>query len=170
MSDVIDVGTSQTGHGLDDSRRGAPSRYREPVRSTSFSVSLFVLAVAATVVLSRLGRALGPMGIVLAIVLVVVAFILFRNLVDAVRASSAAPARGRAPTKNVTPHEPALPPGAGSSEESAAARAPSVIVIDPPDRSEQLAAKLQALDGLRADGLVSDDEYEAKRAQLIADF
>ena len=47
---------------------------------------------------------------------------------------------------------------------------PSVVVIDQPDGSERLAAKLQALDALRADGLVTDDEYEAKRAQLIADF
>jgi putative oligomerization/nucleic acid binding protein len=140
------------------------------VRSTSFSLSLLVVAVAAAIVVGRLGRALGPMGILLAVVLVVVALILLRNLVDAVRASSAGPDRRQAPTKNVTPHEPALPPGEGSSEESTAGRVPSVIVIDPPDRSEQLAAKLQALDGLRADGLVSDDEYETKRAQLIADF
>jgi hypothetical protein len=140
------------------------------VRSTSFSASLLVIAVAAAIVVGRLGRALGPMGIVLAIVLVVVALILLRNLVDAVRVRSAGRDHRQAPTKNVTPHEPALPPGAGFSEESTAARAPTVIVIDPPDASEQLAAKLQTLDGLRAEGLVSDDEYEAKRAKLIADF
>jgi hypothetical protein len=146
------------------------SRYREPVRRVSFGASLLLAAVAAAVVASRLGRALGLIGIVLVFVLFVVVLVLLRSLVEGVRLTSADPNRRRAPTKNVTPREPALPPGAADAPESVAAKGPSVIVIDPADASERLAAKLQALDGLRADGLVSDDEYEAKRAQLIADF
>ena len=45
-----------------------------------------------------------------------------------------------------------------------------MIVVDPPDDTERLESKLEALDRLRASGLVTDDEYEAKRAKLIADF
>ncbi len=139
------------------------------MRRTSLGAWLLLAAVAAAIVVSRFGRALGPLAILLAIVLVVVAAVLVRNLIEAAKARSGGPAR-RAPTKNVTPREAALPPGVGYSPDSAAARAPAVIVIDPPDASERLAAKLQALDDLRADGLVNDDEYEAKRAQLLADF
>jgi hypothetical protein len=47
---------------------------------------------------------------------------------------------------------------------------PTVIVVEQPDGGHRLAAKLEALDRLRADGLVTDEEYEAKRAKLIADF
>jgi hypothetical protein len=45
-----------------------------------------------------------------------------------------------------------------------------VIIVDTPDGTERLATRLQALDRLRADGLVTEEEYESKRAQLIADF
>jgi hypothetical protein len=137
---------------------------------TSFNGWLLLAVVLAAVLASRLGRALGPTAIVLAIVLVVVGAFLLRGLVEVARARSVGRDAWRPMTKNVTPHEPALPPGAAPSRESTAVTGPSVIVVEPPNGTERLAAKLQALEGLRADGLVTDEEYEAKRASLIADF
>ena len=46
----------------------------------------------------------------------------------------------------------------------------AVSVVDPQDDTGRLESKLEALDRLRASGMVTDEEYEAKRAQLIADF
>ncbi len=139
------------------------------MRRTSFSTWLLLAAVLTAVVVSRLGRALGPAGIVAAVVVVVVGIIVLRFAIEAARVRSAAAAR-QVPPKNVTPVEPALSPGASPSAWPTKVEGPSVVVIDPPTGTERLAAKLQALDDLRADGLVTDDEYEAKRAQLIADF
>jgi hypothetical protein len=45
-----------------------------------------------------------------------------------------------------------------------------VVVIEHAAGDETLEAKLATLDRLRADGRLNDAEYEAKRAQLIADF
>lgn len=140
------------------------------MRRTSFNTWLLLAVVAGAVLASRLGRALGPAAIVLAIVLVVAGAFLLRGLVEVARARSAARDTWRPTTKNVTPHEPALSAGATSSAESVAVSGPSVIVVEPPDTTDRLASKLKALDRLRADGLVTDEEYEAKRASLIADF
>jgi Short C-terminal domain len=140
------------------------------MQRTSLRVWLLLALVAGAVVASRLGRALGPTGIVLAIVLVVGAAVVLRYVIEAAAARSRSREPQPAAPKNVTPIEPALSPGAAAPMSSTARGAPSVIVIDPPDGSQRLAAKLQALDTLRADGLVTDDEYEAKRAKLIADF
>ncbi len=139
------------------------------MRRTSFSAWLLVAAVAGILVASRFGRALGPAGVILTIVLVVVGVLLVRDLIGTALTRQGPADRPPAPPRNVTPHEPALTPGAGATAPPPT-RAPSVIVIEPPDETEQLAAKLRALDDLRAGGLVSDDEYEAKRARLIADF
>jgi ABC-type sugar transport system substrate-binding protein len=140
------------------------------MRRTSFNTWLLLAVVAGAVLASRFGRALGPTAIVLAVVLVVAGAFVLRGVVEVARARAAARDTLRPTTKNVTPHEPALPPGAAPSIGSTAVSGPSVIVVEPPDSSERLAAKLQALEGLRADGLVTDEEYEAKRASLIADF
>jgi len=46
-----------------------------------------------------------------------------------------------------------------------------VVVIEPTGAAgETLEEKLVTLDRLRDDGRLTDAEYEAKRAQLIADF
>jgi hypothetical protein len=46
-----------------------------------------------------------------------------------------------------------------------------VVVIEPTGPgAETLEAKLLTLDRLRDDGRLTEAEYEAKRAQLIADF
>jgi len=124
------------------------------------------------VVAARLSRSLGPVGLILTIVLVLILLKLVRDLLQA---RFRAPGPNRQPsTKNVTPQEGWLPPGDQADPRPASgsvrAPAPSVIVVEPQDGTQRLEAKLEALDRLRATGAVTDDEYEAKRAQLIADF
>ena len=147
------------------------TRYRGRVRTSSTALWLLLGLAVVAVLVSRASRSMGSVGIILTIALVIVFLGLARELLRAHdRSDGSGFYRWRATTKNVTPHEPALPPGAGPSPSPDAAPAPSVIVVEPPDATDRLSARLQALDRLRADGLVTADEYEAKRAQLIADF
>lgn len=133
---------------------------------------LLVVAMLAVVV-ARLSRSLGPVGLILTIVLVIFLVKLARDLLRA-RSRRSDDGRQRAATKNVTPQEGWLPPGVQadprSASESVRGPDPSVIVVEPQDGTQRLEAKLEALDRLRATGAVTDSEYEAKRAQLIADF
>jgi hypothetical protein len=142
------------------------------VTTSSNAVWLLVVVAMLAIVAARLSRSLGPVGLIFTIVLVIVLLKLARDLLQA-RFRPAGPDRQRA-TKNVTPQEGWLPPGdqadARSASGSARAPAPSVIVVEPQDGTQRLEAKLEALDRLRATGAVTDSEYEAKRAQLIADF
>jgi hypothetical protein len=151
-----------------DSVQLAGSGYRDGVRGSSNAIWLLVGLVVVGLIVARLSRSFGAVGIVVTIVLVILVVSLARALWLGGRRPGGFGRQNA--TKNVTPHEPALPPGAEPSPGLAATRGPSVIVIDPPDGSQLLADKLQALDRLRAEGLVTDQEYEAKRAQLIADF
>ena len=121
------------------------------------------------IIAARLSRSLGAFGLILTVFLVVVLVRLLRDLLQT-RLRQSGDDRQRAATKNVTPQEGWLPPAASPTVRPAATPAPSVIVVDPPDATERLESKLEALDRLRASGLVTDDEYEAKRAKLIADF
>jgi len=121
------------------------------------------------VVAARLSRSLGAFGLILTVYLVIVAARLLRDLLQA-RFRRSGDDRQRTATKNVTPQEGWLPPSATPTWGPGTTPAPSVIVVDPPDDTERLESKLEALDRLRASGLVTNDEYEAKRAQLIADF
>jgi hypothetical protein len=130
---------------------------------------LLVVVAMLAIVAARLSRSLGAFGLILTVFLVVVLIRLLRDLLQA-RFQGRGDDRQRTATKNVTPQEGWLPPGAAPRDGSAATPAPSVIVVDRPDDTERLESKLEALDRLRASGLVTDDEYEAKRAQLIADF
>ena len=133
---------------------------------------LLVLAMLAVFV-ARLSRSLGPVGLIVTVVLIIVLVRLVRDLIRAL-ARRSGDGHQRAATKNVTPREGWLPPGnqvdPGSASASARAPGPPVIVVEPQDGTERLEAKLEALDRLRATGAVTDAEYEAKRAQLIADF
>lgn len=133
---------------------------------------LLVVAMLAVVV-ARLSRSLGPVGLILTIVLVIFLVKLARDLLRA-RSRRSDDGRQGAATKNVTPQEGWLPPGVQadprSASESVRGPDPSVIVVEPQDGTQRLEAKLEALDRLRATGAVTDSEYEAKRAQLIADF
>jgi putative oligomerization/nucleic acid binding protein len=71
------------------------------------------------------------------------------------------------PTKNVTPVEPALPEGRLIAPDRPG---PEVVVVDPEPPLDELEAKLAVLERLRANGLVTEAEYEAKRSSLIAGF
>ena len=136
--------------------------------TSSNALWLLVVVGMLALVAARLSRSLGPIGLILTIVLVIVLIRLTRDLLQ-LRSRQAVDDRQRA-TKDVTPQEGRLAPGAASSRASGGSPAPSVIVVEASDGTERLEAKLEALDRLRATGLVTDDEYEAKRAQLIADF
>jgi hypothetical protein len=138
------------------------------VITSSNALWLLVVVGMLAVVAARLSRSLGPVGLILTIVLVIILLKLVRDLLRA-RFRPSGPDRQRA-TKNVTPQEGWLRPGDAPTPGPTTAPTPSVIVVEPTDATERLEAKLEALDRLRATGAVSDDEYEAKRAQLIADF
>jgi hypothetical protein len=139
------------------------------VRTSSNTLWLLVVVAMLAVIAARLSRSLGAFGLILTVFLVIVCGRLLRDLLRA-RFGRSGDDRQRAATKNVTPQEGWLPPGAAPKGGPAATPDPSVIVVDPPDDTERLESKLEALDRLRASGMVTDDEYEAKRAQLIADF
>jgi hypothetical protein len=126
------------------------------------------LAVALTVVglaVAREARSFGAVGLLAPILIVVVVII-----VGAIAPAWLRPWRPAAPPpapRDVTPREPAV----GSSSTIAPRPTPApVVVIEPARGGETLEAKLATLDRLRADGRLTDAEYEAKRAQLIADF
>jgi hypothetical protein len=127
------------------------------------------LAVALIVVglaVAREARSFGAIGLLAPILILVVVIV----IVGAIAPAWLRPWRPSAPPpapRNVTPHEPAA--GSGSTIAPRPAPAP-VVVIEPAPGGETLEAKLATLDRLRADGRLTDAEYEAKRAQLIADF
>lgn len=133
---------------------------------------LLVLAMLAVFV-ARLSRSLGPLGLIVTVVLIIVLVRLARDLIRAL-SQRGGDGDQRAATKNVTPREAWLPLGERAEPRSASGSgrtpAPSVIIVEPQDGTERLEAKLEALDRLRATGAVTEAEYEAKRAQLIADF
>lgn len=141
------------------------------MRASSNAVWLVLGLVVVGLIVARMSRSLGPVSIIVMVLVVILLAALARSVfLASPQRSGLGPRRG--PPKNVTPDEPALPPGAGAVPTSGSRARPGadVIVIDPADGSDRLAAKLEALDRLRADGLVTDQEYEAKRAHLIADF
>jgi hypothetical protein len=111
-------------------------------------------------VLSR-GRALAVVVIVIAVLLV------GTQIMAALRDNRAPEARS---VRNVTPHEATLRQGPASTIAPRGTESP-VVVIDPTTRGDEtLESKLATLDRLRASGTLTEAEYEAKRAQLIADF
>jgi hypothetical protein len=135
------------------------------VRSPLAGLWIVIGAVIVVLAISRLGRSIGPVGALLVIALVV--FVLNAGLRLSVASRDGRLDRFQRPTKNVTPNEEALPPGisARPSDE------PTVVVVEAPGRPiADLAARLQALDRLKSNGLVTESEYEAKRAEIIADF
>ena len=123
--------------------------------TSSNALWLLVVVGMLAVVAARLSRSLGPVGLILTIVLVLV--LLEFGPRSAAGAVPSEPVPTAQPsTKNVTPHEGWLPPGDQADPRpapgSVRAPAPSVIVVEPPDGTERLETKLEALDRLRADG------------------
>jgi hypothetical protein len=135
------------------------------VRSPLAGLWIVIGAVIVVLAINRLGRSIGPVGSLLVIVLVVV--VLNAGLRLSAASRDGRLHRFRRPTKNVTPNEEALGPGIAARH----GQEPTVVVVEATERPmDELAAKLQALDRLKANGLVTESEYEAKRAQIIADF
>lgn len=137
---------------------------RTPTNVPWLAIGLFVILFVVGVV-ARSGDA--------AAIIVTVAITLIT--VNALRSWHRAPRPGgkpgwRPPMRNVTPVDPRLGQPAGTGETGRAEGSPTVVVVEPEVRLDALEAKLQVLDRLRANGLVSEAEYEAKRARLIAEF
>jgi hypothetical protein len=123
----------------------------------SVAVTVIVLLVA-----SRLGRPFGAAGIVVSVVLAMLTFQVLQLLG---RRAAATPAPAPAP-RDVTPPEPAV----AAPIAARPGTPPTVIVMEPTRSADELGARLAALDRLRADGQLSEHEYEAKRATLIAEL
>ena len=131
------------------------------MRNTSRATWLVIGIGLALLVASRFVRVGPPIWLVLSAVVLILVLIVGRQF-----GAGAVGGLRRTP-RNVTPIEPTIAPGATIEPIN---RPPEVIVIEPGDDGDRLEAKLQALDRLRANGLVTEAEYEAKRARLIAEF
>jgi hypothetical protein len=130
---------------------------RSPTRT--FWLLLFVFVIGTTIAL-RVLRVPGLAAVV------IIGFVLLWIAGAMLAGAKSSRDAERRPPKNVTPVEPAITAGPIGRPN----RSSDVIVVEPHHGTEQLQAKLESLERLRADGLVTDAEYEAKRAQLIADF
>jgi len=134
-------------------------------RRTWIGGGLLVTAVVVAYVAIRFVRSLGPIGILAPIVVVAVFLWVLHDF-----GLWRMPSRPSAPSlgpRNVTPPEASIPKGPPTTP-----RPPShpIVVVEPAPAAETLETKLATLDRLRDDGRLTDAEYEAKRAQLIADF
>jgi hypothetical protein len=134
-------------------------------RRTWNNAWLLLLIVIVGLVATRYARSFGLIGVIAPVlgILLVVAVV---RLLGPWTASSGRPAPPPAP-RDVTPREATVAP---SSSIAPRPTPVPVVVIEPAPGDETLETKLATLDRLRADGRLSDAEYEAKRAQLIADF
>ena len=134
-------------------------------RRTWIGGGLLVTAVVVAYVAIRFVRSLGPIGILAPIVVVAVFLWVLHDF-----GLWRMPSRPSAPSlgpRNVTPPEASIPKGPPTTP-----RPPShpIVVVEPAPAAETLETKLATLDRLRDDARLTDAEYEAKRAQLIADF
>ena len=151
------------------------SRYRGAVRILN-SGWLLLTAIVMLLIASRLLRSGSPVGLVLTlgVVLLTVAAVrsLSANRPDGplhwrIVTRTASP-RWRPAPRDVTPREERLAePDAATIEPPAR---PAVVVVEPAAPIDDLEQRLTVLDRLRANGTITDAEYEAKRARLIAEF
>jgi hypothetical protein len=139
---------------------------RRVSRRTWNNAWLLLLIVVVGLVATRYARSLGLLGVIAPVlgILLVVAIV---RLLGPWMVSSGRPAPPPAP-RDVTPREPSVAPSPTIAPRPT--QAPVVIVEPATEGDDALEAKLATLDRLRADGRLTDAEYEAKRAQLIADF
>ena len=130
------------------------SRYRDGVLlSPRFRWPVFFALLLGVSILARLVRS--PW---LAVAILVAVAILYVAALARIALRSGAPAPPPEAPRNVTPIEPRV-------------AAPPVVIVEGTARpADDLEERLRTLDRLRGDGLVTDEEYEAKRASLIADL
>jgi hypothetical protein len=134
-------------------------------RRTWIGGGLLVTLVVVAIVAIRFVRSFGPLGIVAPIVVVAVFLWVLHDFgLWSFHSRPSAPSLG---PRNVTPPGASIPNGPPITP-----RPPShpIVVVEPAPEGETLETKLATLDRLRDDGRLTDAEYEAKRAQLIADF
>ena len=135
---------------------------------------LVVALVIAALVAARYARVFGLLGILASVLIAVVVVLAILRAIGPTWVIGSRPPVAPPDPRNVTPPEPPIATGSRSGSGSTIGPRPAarpVVVIEPTDPSaETLEAKLLTLDRLRDDGRLTDAEYEAKRAQLIADF
>ena len=135
---------------------------------------LVVALVLAGLVAARYARVFGLLGILASVLIVVVVLLAIVRAIGPTWFTGSRPAAPPPEPRNVTPPEPPVSTRSASSLGSTIGPRQAsrpVVVIDPTGAAaETLEAKLLTLDRLREDGRLTDAEYEAKRAQLIADF
>jgi hypothetical protein len=134
-------------------------------RRTWIGAGLLVTLVVVAYVAIRFVRSLGPIGIVAPIVVVLVFLWVLHDF-----GLCSLPSRRSGPRlgpRNVTPPEASNPTSPPITRRPSSA---PVVILEPAPAAETLKTKLATLDQLRDDGRLTDAEYEAKRAQLIADF
>jgi hypothetical protein len=133
-------------------------------RRTWIGGGLLVALVVVAIVAIRFVRSFGPLGIVAPIVVVAVFLWVLHDFgLWSFRSRPTGPSLG---PRNVTPPEASAPNGPPVTPRPASH---PVVVVEPMP-AETLETKLATLDRLRDDGRLTDAEYDAKRAQLIADF
>lgn len=137
---------------------------------------LVVALIIGGLVAARYARVFGLLGILASVLIAVVVILAILRAIGPTWVIGSRPPVPPPDPRNVTPPEPPISTRSGSSSGSSSTigprpASPPVVVIEPTGpAAETLEAKLLTLDRLREDGRLTDAEYEAKRAQLIADF
>ena len=137
---------------------------------------LVVALIIGGLVAARYARVFGLLGILASVLIVVVVILAILRAIGPTWVIGSRPPVPPPDPRNVTPPEPPISTRSGSRSGSSSTigprpASPPVVVIEPTGpAAETLEAKLLTLDRLREDGRLTDAEYEAKRAQLIADF
>jgi len=148
-------------------RVGDELRAIGPVTRRTWNRAWLVVAlIVVGLAVAREARSFGAVGMLAPILIIVVVVV----IVGAIAPAWLRPWRPSAPPpppRDVTPREPTVGPSPTIARRPASA---PVVVIESAASDETLEAKLATLDRLRSGGRLTDAEYEAKRAQLIADF
>jgi hypothetical protein len=137
-------------------------------RTRSMAWLVVALLIVVGTVAARYSRAFGLLGIIASVLVAVVVVIVVLRILGPIWAIQSRPPVQPAGPRNVTPVEPSIPTGSTISPRPTTT---PVVVIEPATpTSESFEARLATLDRLRDDGRLSSAEYEAKRAQLIAEI
>ena len=143
-------------------------------RRTWNAAWLVVVLIIAALVAARYARVFGLLGILASVLIIVVVILAILRAIGPTWVIGSRPPAPPPDPRNVTPPEPPISTRSSARSGSTIGPRPAtppVVVIEPTGpAAETLEAKLLTLDRLREGGRLTDAEYEAKRAQLIADF